>query len=116
MIFEKIQAGKIELVWSFMLEFENELNPFTGRRSEIRLLSRLARNIIEPERDIQLRAQGLEEKGIKGKDAVHLACALVGGCSHLVTCDDRIIKRSAALGLHMVVCNPVAFILKEGVQ
>ena len=52
MIFEKIQAGEIDLVWSFMLEFENELNPFTERKSEIRLLSRLARHIIEPQHDI----------------------------------------------------------------
>ena len=29
MIFEKIQMSEIELTWSFMLEFENEVNPFT---------------------------------------------------------------------------------------
>jgi hypothetical protein len=115
-IFEKIQRAMIELAWSFMLEFENELNPFTVRKSEIRLLSRLARHIIEPEPDIQVRAHDFEKNGIKGKDAVHLACALIGGCSHFVTCDDRIIKRSAVLGLRMVVCNPVRFVLKEGGQ
>jgi len=116
MIFEKIQAGKIELVWSFMLEFENELNPFTERKGEIVLLSRLARHLIEPNQAIQVKAENLERNGIKGKDSVHLGCALVGGCSHFVTCDDRIIKRSAALDLRMVVCNPVGFILKEGFQ
>ena len=115
-IFEKIQRGIIELVWSFMLEFENELNPFAERKSGIALLSRLARHIIEPEHDIQVRAQDLERNGIKGKDAVHLACASVGGCTHFVTCDDRIIKRSAALRLGVVVCNPVGFILKEALQ
>jgi len=99
-----------------MLEFENELNPFAERKGEIVLLSRLARHLIEPNQDIQVRAEDFERNGIKGKDAVHLACGLVGGCSHFVTFDDRIIKRSAALGLGIVVCNPVEFILKEGLQ
>lgn len=115
-IFEKIQRGLIELVWSFMLEFENELNPFVERKSEISLLSGLAGHIVGPDQDILVKAEEVEKSGIKGKDAVHLACALVGGCSHFVTCDDRIISRSASLGWRMVVCNPLGFILKEAIQ
>jgi len=46
MIFEKIQKNEVDLVWSFMLEFENELNPFTERQSEIVLLSQLAGRVV----------------------------------------------------------------------
>ena len=75
MIFEKIQMSEIELTWSFMFAFENELNPFTDRRSEISLISILATNIVKPNQDILAKAEEVERCGIKGNDAVHLACA-----------------------------------------
>ena len=113
MIFEKIQMSEMELTWSFMLEFENELNPFTERRSEISLISILATNIVKPNQDILAKAEEVERCGIKGNDAVHLSCAIISGCAYFVTCDDRIIKRSELLDLHMLVCNPLEFIRKE---
>lgn len=66
MIFEKIQKNEVDLVWSFMLQFENELNPFTERKSEIALLSRLAGHIVEPSQDILAKAEEVEQCGIKG--------------------------------------------------
>ena len=113
MIFEKIQKNEVDLVWSFMLEFENELNPFTERQSEINLLSRLAGQVVEPSQDILVKAEDVEQCGIKGNDAVHLACAQISDCGYFVTCDDRIIQRSKLLELRMVVCNPLEFIRKE---
>ena len=113
MIFEKIQKKEVELVWSFMLEFENELNPFTERKNEIALLSRLARHTVEPNQDILAKAEGVEQCGIKGNDAVHLACALISDCGYFVTCDDRIIQRSESLDLRILVCNSLEFIRKE---
>ena len=113
MIFEKIQKKEVELVWSFMLEFENELNPFTERKSEISLLSRLAGHIVEPSQDILAKAEEVEQCGIKGNDAVHLACALISDCGYFVTCDDRIIQRSESLDLRIFVCIPLEFIRKE---
>ena len=64
MFFEKIQMSEIELTWSFMLEFENELNPFTERRSEISLISILATNIVKPNQDILAKAEEVERCGI----------------------------------------------------
>jgi len=113
MIFEKIQKNEVDLVWSFMLEFENELNPFTERQSEIALLSRLAGQVVRPSQDILVKAEEVEQCGIKGNDAVHLACALISDCGYFVTCDDRIIRRSESLDLRMFVCDPLEFIRKE---
>ena len=113
MILEKIQKNEVELIWSFMLEFENELNPFTERKSEIALLARLAGHIVEPSQNILDKAEEIEKYGIKGNDAVHLACALVSDCGYFVTCDDKIIQRSGSLDLGIFVCNPLEFIRKE---
>jgi hypothetical protein len=33
---EKIKSGEIELVWSYILEFENEQNPFDERKDAIK--------------------------------------------------------------------------------
>ena len=38
---------------------------------------------------------------------------MISDCAYFVTCDDRIIKRSELLDLHMLVCNPLEFIRKE---
>ena len=113
MIFDKIQRGAIDLVWSFVLEFENELNPFVERKTEIALLSRLARHIIEPNQHILAKSEEMEQSHINGNDAVHLACALEADCAYFVTCDDRLIRRSASLDFRMVVCDPLEFIRKE---
>ena len=115
-IFDRLQKGEVDLVWSFMLEFENELNPFTERKHEIVLLSRLAGQIVEPHRDILTKAEEVEKSGIKGNDAVHLACGLFSNCHYFVTCDDRVIRRSASLDLGMVVCSPLEFIRKEATK
>ena len=39
---------------------------------------------------------------------------MISDCAYFVTCDDRIIRRSELLDLHMLVCNPLEFIRKEG--
>ncbi len=77
------------------------------------MISILATNIVKPSQDILAKAEEVERCGIKGNDAVHLACAIISGCAYFVTCDDRIVKRSELLDLHMLVCNPLEFIRKE---
>lgn len=113
LIFEKIQKNEFDLVWSFMLEFENAINPLVERRGEIIILSKLARHIVEPSKDILHKAEEIQKHGIKGHDSVHLACAEIGNCSYFITCDDRIIRRSEQLAMRPVVCNPLQFIQKE---
>lgn len=113
LIFEKIQNNEFDLVWSFMLEFENAINPLVERRGEIIILSQLSRHIVEPSQDILYKAEEIQKYSIKGSDSVHLACAELSNCSYFITCDDRIIRRSEKLGLCLVVCNPLQFIQKE---
>ena len=50
------------------------------------------------------RAQEIEELGMKGIDALHLACAERLKADYFVTCDDRMIRKYTGT---VVVINPV---------
>jgi predicted nucleic acid-binding protein len=57
---------------------------------------------------IKLRALELESPGIGAMDALHAACAEVAGCSHLLTCDDRLRKRYQG---PITLLNPADFVV-----
>lgn len=113
MVFELIQQERFRLAWSFMLEYENSMNPFPERRDEISLLSRLAKRIITPSEQILARTEMFERQGLRNHDAVHLACAEVSGCQAFLTCDDKLIKKAQTFALCLRIMNPVTFV-REG--
>ena len=107
-ILQRIKEGDLQLIWSFMLDYENSLNPNNDIRQEIEQVSVLAGDSIIPDDDILISAQAFEKQGIKPRDALHLACALKGGADYFLTCDDKIVKR--ATNLNMKVFNPIRFV------
>lgn len=46
------------------------------------------------------RARELERVGLRGLDALHVACAEAGGADLLVTTDDRMIRRANRAEIH----------------
>jgi predicted nucleic acid-binding protein len=50
------------------------------------------------------RAQAIEALGIKGLDALHLACAERLKAGYFVTCDDRVIRKYTGM---VIAVNPV---------
>ena len=110
-IFQLAQTLQLEIVWSFMLEYENSLNPFVDRQEEIKLLSKLASRVIEPEDCITHLAQQLTQQvGMKNKDAIHLACADCFGCDFFITCDDKLTHKAKRFHLKVRVCGPIDFL------
>ena len=43
--------------------------------------------------NIHRAAKELMNRGIKMKDATHLACAISSGCDYFITTDDKLIKK-----------------------
>lgn len=85
---ERILQKKIDLAWSYILDFENEMNPFEQRRIAIHQWKKHAIvDIIETEEVIE-RAEKLFQMGFKTKDALHLACAISLKCEYFLTTDD----------------------------
>jgi predicted nucleic acid-binding protein len=88
----KVLAGEIELAWSYILDYENSANPFLERRLSIAQWKTIAVVDVIESPSILKYAQQLESRGLRGKDALHIACALETGCECLLTTDDQIVK------------------------
>lgn len=106
---EQIRTGALELVWSYILDFENDANPFEERQVSISGWRPYATLDIEETSDILQRAEAPIELGLKAKDALHLSCALAGACTYFVTTDDELLKRGTD-GQGLMVVDPTAFV------
>ena len=103
---EKIKQHQIDLVWSYILDFENEQNPFEERRRAIEKWKAMAITDIEETPSLLVTANGLVKIGLSAKDALHVACALEGHADFFVTTDDKLIKKLAAFR-EINTLNPV---------
>ena len=118
-IFALGEARRLTLVWSFMLEYENSLDPHEERREGVQLLSRLCTDTIVPSSEIlKLARRVIKSSELKPRDALHLACAETAGYDYFATCDDILI-RTFQRGRHVPklkvkAINPVEFIRSEG--
>jgi len=66
---EHIRSGTLELVWSYMLDFENAANPFEERRTMITGWRQYATLDVEETPLILRHANRLAGMGLKAKDA-----------------------------------------------
>jgi len=107
---EMIITGKLQLVWSHILEYENMQNPFVERRNAIIEWEKIAIEKILGTKNVVSRASKLTRLGIKSKDALHVATAIEGKAEYFVTTDDKLLKKLTGFK-ELVVINPVSFIL-----
>ena len=114
---ELAEGGALELIWSFMLDYENSLNPDADRKEWVELLSRLCADRIAPAPEIlTLARRVMKLSKLSARDALHLACAEYAGCDYFITCDDSLIRKvqgSRNLRLKVKAINPVEFIRHE---
>jgi len=106
---EEISNQRIELVWSYIIDYENSLNPYPEKQRAIFAMKKHAVADVEESNRILQVASILRKKGLKAFDALHVACAVHGGCSFFVTTDDQMLKKLGAFDTIKVI-NPVQFI------
>ena len=106
---EKILIGKLQLIWSHILEYENMQNPFIERRNAIIEWKKIAAEKIEGTKNVVARASEFTRNGVKSKDALHIACAIEGKAEYFLTTDDKLLKKLAKTK-ELIVINPVNFI------
>jgi predicted nucleic acid-binding protein len=106
---EKIRINEIELVWSYILDYENNFNPFEERRTVIKHWKNKSIIDISESQEILQNAEYLTKKGIKSKDALHIACAIDGKCDYFLTTDDDILSKLKTFE-KIIVINPVNFL------
>ncbi len=90
-----VKEGKLDLVGSYILDYEVSRNPFEMRKqSIIRFIRDNARFYVGVERDGEIAALAYEimATGIKEKDAYHVACAIYARCEFFISTDIRLLK------------------------
>ena len=106
---EKIRMGIYELVWSYILDYENEKNPFRERREQIGKWKKYANFDVEVTDHILHLAHSFNELNLKRFDALHIACAVVAGTDYFLTTDNGILKKSGFIK-DIRVKDPINFI------
>lgn len=89
----RILEGKYKLAWSYILDFENAQNPFELRKEIIRKWREIAYIDIEANDKVINLAEKIAVMGIKPKDALHIACAVVADCEYFITTDSKILNK-----------------------
>jgi predicted nucleic acid-binding protein len=109
---QQIIENKISLAVSIILEYENNDNPYELRKTMIKKFFENASSYIDESDEVVNTALALTEKGIKAKDASHLACAICAKCDYFLTTDDRLLKFNDD---RIRIVNPVDFVIWEGI-
>lgn len=95
---ELIRDQKLELVTSYVLDFENSQSRYEIQRTAIKQFmdEHAAIYVGAGNRaEVQSEAKKIMETGVKEKDALHVACARKAGCQYFITTDDRLLKYKA---------------------
>jgi predicted nucleic acid-binding protein len=106
---ENIRRGNHELVWSYILDYENLKNPFQERQEQIAKWKQYAKIEIKAEDSLIQRAKSLKESGLKSFDALHIACAITAGAEYFLTTDKGVLKKAAIIR-DIQIKNPIDFI------
>ena len=107
-----ILTGKYQLVWSYILQFENEQNPYLEHKQEIKKWKTQAKQLVSASEDIVLTAKCYQQYGLHVKDALHCACAASVKADYFITTDKQLIKSAQRIS-ELKVINPLTFIQEE---
>jgi predicted nucleic acid-binding protein len=103
---DHIKKHNIELVWSYMLDIENDHNPFEEKRRAIEKWKRLAAIDVEENESLIEKANDLFKTGINAKDALHVSAAMEGKADYFITTDDKLLRKLSS-NCEIQVINPV---------
>jgi len=107
---QKILDKAYELAWSYVMDYENGLNPYDERRNRIAPWRDIAVIDCNAEESIILEAGKLQAIGLKVFDALHVACAIYMNCDYFITTDAHLLKKTIT-GVKVV--DPIEFIRRE---
>ncbi|MCL2120063.1 MAG: hypothetical protein FWH27_16725 [Planctomycetaceae bacterium] len=104
---ELVKNRTLELVWSFVLDYENSFNPFADKREQIRAWRSLATHYCGFSTQVVGKATSLMQLGLKQADASHIACVALSHADYFITTDKRILNKNIT---EIRVVNPMTFI------
>jgi len=106
---EEVRSGRVQVVWSYILDYENNKNPYQERK--VRIVGWKKYAIMDIQGNIKLieRAELLNQTGLQKIDSLHIACAIFAKCEYFLTTDDNILRRSKLID-DINVNDPIGFI------
>ncbi len=106
---EEIRRGSLELVWSYILDYENGKNPYQERKIQIAGWRQYSIFHVKETSALIEKAHFLNKKGLKKIDALHVASAISSNCDWFLTTDDQILKSSEFIK-QIKITDPIGFI------
>lgn len=91
-ILQKIKEKEYILVWSYILDYENNFNPFPERKKSVKYWKDYSYLYVSETINLLNTAEELNKLGLKSKDSLHFASAIEGGCDYFITTDEKIIS------------------------
>lgn len=88
------RTGKVNLVNSSVIEYENSLNPFPDRKIFVREILKISTSYQNISPKTKSRANTIvKEMGVSSIDALHLASAEQSEVDLFITCDYNLVKK-----------------------
>ena len=106
---EDIRSDSHNLIWSYILDYENSKNPFRERQGQIAKWRAYSTLDIEEDEEVLRVAAIVNQHGIKPIDSLHIACAIKAGADYFLTTDDGVLKK-AAFVKNIQITDPIGFI------
>ena len=104
-----ISDERIDLVVSYINNYENNNNPFENRKYSISRFSQKAKYYIVESNEILLKSYEITKAGIKPTDALHLASAIISNADFFLTVDDQILKYKTD---EIKIMDPIKFVIQ----
>lgn len=104
-----INEKEINLIWSFILDYENNANPDEIVKQEISGWRNKAHKFINLNSAILKAAQKLKDSGFGNKDALHIASAVEVNTDYFITVDKGILKKKNLIK-NLKIVNPIDLI------
>jgi len=104
-----VREGRLELAWSYMLDHENDANPFKERRESIESWKQLATRDVAQVPEVINLANGYVDIGVKPADSLHIACAIVADCEAFLTTDGQVLGKRNKVN-EITIVDPPAFV------
>jgi len=104
---QMIKDNEIKLIWSDVLDYENNDNPFEERREKISEWGTLASGQVMMSDAVIEKAREYMNVGLRQKDAAHIACAVCGKGDYFITVDRKILNKPIK---DITVIDPIDFL------
>lgn len=104
---KEILNGTFKLTWSYILDYGNSVNPYEERRKAIVAWRNIAKIRVGSSEDIDKVSAVIMKKGIKEKDALHIACAIKAKCNYFLTTDKKLLTKDF---MEIILINPLDFV------